>query len=170
MNGQVYRVSIRGQARNLPHPHVVLIELDKECWLIPAFGDDGPEIQALIRAYQIMGFDAADAAVHLDNGIHVTYEPGYSGIKAYWAVARAVRVMKSYLNNCQYIGQMNDTGMLKIAEATARLAKSKPDFISPSLQKKVRKLIVSLLAKTHDRTSAHGSASSGQSVSANPGD
>ena len=154
MNGNIYRIPIQGYAQNLPHPHVVLIELDKECWIIPAFGADGPEIERLLNAHEVMGFNRADVAVHMDNGKHVSYHGNFTGIVAYWAVARALKVTKAHLATCEHLGQMKDDGLLLIAQAVARLAKSKPDFISPALQKKVRKLIESLSVEVKQQASA----------------
>jgi hypothetical protein len=147
MDGQIYRVPIQGQTQNLPHPHVVLIELEKECWLIPAFGADGPEVQSLLKALQVMGVPAGDVAVEMDNAVYVTYRHGFTGIKAYWVVARAVKITKAQLRTYENLGKMNDEGLLALARAVERLAKSRPDIISVSLQKKIRKLIESLVAK-----------------------
>jgi hypothetical protein len=154
MNGQVYRLPIRGHTQSLPHPHVVLIELEKECWLIPAFGDDGPEIQGLIAACVKMGYNAADVAVHMDNGAHVKYLSGFPGIKAYWAVARALKATKTYLRTCDLLGQMDDEGVLLLARAADKLSQARPDFISPSLQKKIRKLIETLSARLQSQSIA----------------
>lgn len=144
MNGHIYRVPIQGHTRELPHPHVVLIELEKECWVIPAFGDDGPEVAGVLAAHERMGIPATDAAVHMDNARFVTYSRGHSGIKAFWLIARAKKLTKAFLANYEKIGVMSDEGLLLLAEAVLRLARSKPDLFSPSLLKKLRKLTSSL--------------------------
>ena len=141
MGGQVYRIAIQGHTQNRPHPHVVLIELDKECWIVPAFGADGKEIQGLQRTWQKMGYPDDSAAVLLDNSQHVNYTSSHTGIRAYWVIMRAVRVTKAYLKTQQVIGTMNDAGILLLAEGFVRLTKTNPDRFSKPLQKKVRKLI-----------------------------
>jgi hypothetical protein len=94
-----------------------------------------------------MGFDTASVAVHMDNVQHVTYKAGYKGIRAYWVVARAFKITKKLLTSYEFLGQMDDVGLVLLAQAVQRLAESKPDFISPSLKKKVGKLIESLTPK-----------------------
>ena len=144
MDGLIFRVPIQGHTQKLPHPHVVLIELDKECWLVPAFGDAGPEVEMLLRGLERLGFNRQDVAVHLDNSEHVRFQSGFTGKTAYWVVARALKVTKAHLTVHPQIGQMDDAGLLAIAEAMDRLAKAYPAFASPSLQKKVKKLIKTL--------------------------
>ena len=41
MAGAIYDIPIQGYTQNLPHPHAVVLELDEECWIVPAFTAGG---------------------------------------------------------------------------------------------------------------------------------
>ena len=144
MTGGIYSIPIQGDSRCAPHFHVVVIELQNECWVVPAFGADGLEVDLRIRDFERMGYPRDLAAVQLDNAEHVAFFTGHSGLLAYWFIARSRKLSKRELANYPQIGEMDSAGLLRIMEAFLQLADAKPDWQSPHLTKKVRKIVASM--------------------------
>lgn len=128
----------------MPHPHVVLIELAHECLLVPAFGEGGAEIEGLIRVCQKVGYLRKTVTVLLDNTAHVAFRPPFTGVRAHWAVVRAFKMSKADIATEQYIGQMDDAGLLLIAKGYEEYAQAHPTRVSANMKKKVKQLITAL--------------------------
>ena len=141
MTGTVYLIPIQGHTKNLPHPQVVVIELDKECVLVPAFGADGQEVNDLAAALSRLHGPQTDIFVELDNMKHVSFRPGFTGKRAKWIVARALKMTKKDVSLQRVIGTMDPEGLAKITAGLLSYARQQPALFSPHLVKKLRKLV-----------------------------
>ena len=137
----VYSLQIQGRFRDDPHPHVVVVELAKECYAVPAFSVDGVEVQDLIRDRKNLEVMRDDQIyVQLDNAIHVSWErPGYTGKLAYWLVSQPKRLSKTDFGTHNRLGQMKPEGFQAIVQGVLNYADAKPDLFSKPVLKKLRK-------------------------------
>lgn len=146
MTGEIYSIAIQGYHNSLPHPHVVVIEFDRECWVIPAFDADGAEIALRIADFQKAGYAPEHIYIELDNSRHVTWTSGKTGKVAKWVVARAIPMSKTELRRHKKEGQMDAKGLRRIATAMLQLADAHPSMYSANMRKRLRRLLNELAA------------------------
>ena len=140
MTGEIYDIPIQGYRKNLPHPHVVVIELDQECWVVPAFGTGGSEVELRVVDFELAGFPANRIFVEIDNAAHVTWNDRRPSKSAKWLVARAKKLSKRQIHRHRLAGKMDKRGLLLIARQLLALADA-TDIYSGSLKKKLRRLV-----------------------------
>lgn len=148
MTGNVYSLPISDGGENNPHPHVLALELQSDVVLIPAFTEGKPYVEAkLAAAAKIYAVDESVVGVRMDNAKCVTFTDGRTPNRAVWLLVRRQKVEKRIIHTAKKIGMMSDDGLLEIVEGMLRLAVQVPDDVSPSLQKKLRRLATDLSAR-----------------------
>ena len=140
MTGNVYLIPIQGHTQNRPHPQVVVLELDRECLLVPAFDADGKEVTDFTEALARLLGPQADIFVELDNAKHVRFRSGFTGKRAKWVVARAWKMPKREVARQRQIGTMDAEGLARIIKGLLSYARQQPALFSPHLVKRLRKL------------------------------
>ena len=148
MTGEVYDIPIQGQTQNLPHPQVVVLELDKECWLVPAFTSGGHELEKRTADFVAAGYPAGHISVELDNAEHVVWIDSRPSHRACWVVARVRKLPKHYIRRFKKSGRMSAEGVRKIGEAILVLAEVRGELFSAHFVKRLRTLVAGL--KTAD--------------------
>ena len=139
MTGEIFDIPIQGYHHNDPHPHVVVVELDKECWVVPAFGSEGVEIDMWLDDFCLAGYPRGLCYVEMDNSEHVHWADGRSGKQAKWVIARARKLAKGQFRHRQPSGHMGVAGLSQIVENWIELAEC-VDHYSPHLKKRLRQL------------------------------
>lgn len=137
MLGGIYRIEIQGHRDCNPHPHVVLLEFDFECLVVPAFGSGGTDLEQRIVLLEKLGIPRHSACIELDNSKHVTWESGFTGKLAHWCVWRHTPLSKKILLPNRRIGQMDDAGMLAIYECMIRYISVRPEEFAKKRIKRV---------------------------------
>jgi len=146
MQGGVYSIQIQGHVDNLPHPHVVVLEFDNECLMIPAFSKGGRDVEERIALLTALGFSREVVCVELDNAKHVTWASGRSGKLACWCVWRNYPVPKRIINSATCLGRMDVWGLLAIVDCLLRYAAARPEQFAKKRVKKLKELAERLRA------------------------
>src|SRR5579863_4811137 len=141
MQGAVYSIGIQGHADNQPHPHVVLLEFDKECFVVPCFTAGGHDVEERLVLLEKMGFARDVVSVELDNAKHVKWTSGRSGHLGCWCIWRFETLSKRVINASRRIGQMDDEGMLALVECVVRYAEARPEFFARKRIKRLREMV-----------------------------
>lgn len=138
MQGTVYSIRIQGHAANEPHPHVVLLEFDQECLVVPCFTAGGHDVEERLVLLEKMGFARDVVSVELDNARHVNWVRGRSGHRGCWCIWRFETISKRILSTSQELGQMDDEGMLGLFQCLLRYAEARPELFSRKRVKRLR--------------------------------
>ena len=140
MTGNVYRIDYNGRCSTLPHSHVVVIELQDDCWIVPAFGTDGFAVELDISAIA-KSYPREFAFVELDNSKHIKFYDNTTGLQAKWVVARARKLSKRRLNQEELIGRMDNESVCLLIEAALGAADAGNETFSPHLVRKLRRCL-----------------------------
>jgi hypothetical protein len=143
MQGAVYSIRIQGHAANEPHPHVVLLEFDQECLVIPCFTAGGHDLEERLVVLEEMSFARDVVSVELDNASHVKWTTGRSGHRGCWCIWRFQILSKRILSTSPKLGQMDDRGMLALFQCLLRYAEARPELFAKKRIKRIRELAAS---------------------------
>ncbi len=145
MTGGVYDIPIQGYHNNKTHPHVVIIELDKDCWCIPAFGSEGVELAMTLDGFELAGYPRENCYVELNNEHAVQWADGRPGKLAKWLLARARKLTKGMFKHHVPCGQMSEQALCDLLNGWLTLdEKTGGDICSPHLRKKLKKKLTEL--------------------------
>ncbi len=133
MQGWVYSISIEGHTESLPHPHVVVLEFDSDCLVVPAFSKGGKDLEERLILLEKLG-------VELDNAQRIRWVSGMAGKMACWCVWRNYPLSKRTVNAAAKLGQMDDIGLLAIMECLLRYAEARPEQFAKKRVKRLREI------------------------------
>lgn len=141
MIGGVYRISILGDTDDLPHPHVVVLEMQDDCLLIPAFSPGGPELERRLELLKSQGLERNVVSVEMDNALHVNWIGGFQGKRSCWFVFRFALISKRIINSARKLGQMDDSGVLKLLLGLLRLSDARPELFAKKRVKRIKEMV-----------------------------
>ena len=140
MQGGVYSINIQGHTDNEPHPHVVLLEFDKECLVVPCFTAGGHDLEERLLLLDEMGFPRQVVSVELDNAKHVQWVRGRGGHVGCWCIWRFLTLSKRVINAAPRIGHMDNAGVLALFECMLRYAEARPELFAKKRIKRLREM------------------------------
>lgn len=139
MLGKVYSLKIQGVTRNDPHPHVVIVEHENDCLLMPCFTVGGDEVEnAILDQESRHGLRDPALKVQLDNKTCVTWNGafGRTGNDSYWLPWRLRRIAKGDLPTTSP-GEMCDECLEDILDGASAYVKHAPKQFSASSQEAI---------------------------------
>jgi len=151
MVGKVYSIPIRGKADCRDHLHLVVATAGQNNLVIPAFGSDGPELQAALKSFlSVRGCFNYQCSIELDNNKHIRFLGSKTGKLATWFVGRRQILSTSEIEKHPIEGIMDAAGMLKIVECVLLWHETKPDDLAAKFVKMAQLLLGDLKAGKYD--------------------
>jgi hypothetical protein len=144
MQGRVYSVRIQGHADNEPHPHVVVLEFEGECLMVPAFSAGGSDVEKRLALLEEMGLPRDVTSVELDNAKHITWVRGRTGKRACWCAWRNAPIPNTLLGPANYVGMMDQVGVRAIVECLLRYATARPEQFSRNRVKRLKSALAAM--------------------------
>ena len=141
MRGRIYRVPITHRSIG-PHPHVVVLVVGKQCYVVPGFSPGGHKVEEAIAARVAIGTPPDKVFVRLDNAAHVTPHTRFTWHDCYWVIADGYLASKDDLAALTPDGTMDLAGMDLIVRGLLLLADEKPELFSPREVASLRRCLV----------------------------
>lgn len=134
MIGEIYSIPIQGRRDNFPHLQLVAATAGENNLVIPAFGSDGPELEAALKEFEkFRGCFRHQCSLELDNSKHVKFCTAKTGKMAVWFVGRRNILSTSQIRKHVLEGKMDANGLLRIIECILEWNQTKPDDLSPKI-------------------------------------
>ena len=149
MIGGIYQIPIEGKPEGDPHPRVVVLEIDGDCLVVPAYSPGRETVEALIAELVAYGKPRDAIVVEMDMQKHVKLKSGMAlNDTSLWLVWEYARYDVRVIEEGRRIGDMDDAGVLLLARSLLALERTNPDTFSSKLKKKLQKLEKQLARKT----------------------
>ena len=141
MMGSIYRVPITHRSIG-PHPHVVVLVVGKQCYVVPGFSPGGHKVEEAIAARIAIGTPPDKVFVRLDNAAHVAPHTRFTWHDCYWMIADGYLASKDDLTASVPDGTMGAAGLDLIVRGLLLLAEEKPELFSPREVASLRRCLV----------------------------
>ncbi len=139
MQGGVYRIRIQGHTDNEYHPHVVILDCEHECVMVPGFSSGGYDLEQRLKILEGMQLPRDVVAVELDNAKHVQWKSGWTGNRCQWFVWRCQPpISKKVINASDLIGKMDADGIRQILLCMWRLGQQRFGFFSKNRLRRIK--------------------------------
>ena len=166
MQGSVYQLAISDEDQGSPHPHVVVLTFsgNRDCIVVPAYSCDGFKINEYLDAMRQRGLRDDQIYVKLDNAQEIDFTCYFPAKEAIWCAARFRRLSQSAVEQGKRIGQMKESGLVRIATCLLSLSDTDSQDLSKNAIKSLRNLVKILTAIPEDKPAPPGTQENGAGI------